>query len=173
MFLQRHPQAAHDGVKFRVAGYAESPCALQEAVASSGLGEYVDVLGHLPRTEALDLMSRSHLGVVLAQDQELQIPAKLYEPVALGVPTLVVAEQGSAAAIEGQRLGASVLEPQDAEGIARLLEQLWRHETRAPLQSRVSVAYEAIAPLVDQLLTGYAGPGGTPDTRRPPRWGCS
>jgi hypothetical protein len=122
----------------------------------------VEVLGQLPRTQALDLMSRSHLGVVLAQDQVVSIPAKLYEPVALGILTLVVAERGSGAALEGQRLGASVLEPHDAEGIARLLEQLWRREMRTPFQSRVPVAYEAIAPLVDQLLTGTPCPGATP-----------
>ena len=163
-FLQRHPEAAQGGVKLRVAGRAESPraLALEEQVASLGLGEYVEVLGQLPRTQALDLMSRSHLGVVLAQDQELAIPAKLYEPVALGIPTLVVAEKGSAAAVEGQRLGASVLEPHDAEGIARLLEQLWRSDRRTPFQCQVPVAYEAIAPLVDQLLTRTPSPAATP-----------
>ena len=162
-FLQRHPQAAQDGVKLRVAGRAESPHrrALEEQVASLGLNEHVEVLGQLPRTQALALMSRSHLGVVLAQDQVLSIPAKLYEPVALGIPTLVVAEQGSAAALEGRRLGASVVEPQDAEGVARLLEQVWRREVRTPFQPRVAVAYEAIAPLVDQLLTGTPRPGAT------------
>src|SRR5207245_1969275 len=124
------PQAAQDGVKFRVAGHAESPhCrALEGQVASLGLNEHVELLGHLPRTQALALMSRSHLGVVLAQDQVLSIPAKLYEPVALGIPMLVVAEQGSAAALEGQRLGASVVEPQDAERVAPHRALVWRSD---------------------------------------------
>jgi glycosyltransferase involved in cell wall biosynthesis len=168
VFLQRHPEAAQDGVKLRVAGHAETPHAraLEEQVASLGLGEYVEVLGQLPRAQALDLMSRSHLSVVLAQNQEWSIPAKLYEPVALGIPTLVVAEQGSAAALEGQRLGASVLEPHDAEGIARLLERLWHREMPTPFQGRLPVAYEAIAQLADRLLTRHSYPGATPSHRQ-------
>jgi glycosyltransferase involved in cell wall biosynthesis len=164
LFLQRHPEAAQGGVKLRVAGRAESPHAraIEEQVASLGLGEYVEVLGQLPRTQALELMSRSHLSVVLAQRQELAIPAKLYEPVALGIPTLVVAEKGSAAATEGQRLGASVLEPDDAEGIAHLLKRLWCRELQTPFRCRVPVAYEAIAPLADQLLTEGPCPGVKP-----------
>jgi glycosyltransferase involved in cell wall biosynthesis len=164
VFLQRHPEAARGGVKLRVAGRVESPLAgaFEEQVASLRLGGYVEVLGQLPRTQALELISRSHLAVVLAQDQEWTIPAKLYEPVTLGIPTLVVAEQGSAAATEGRRLGVSVLEPQDAEGIVRLLERLWRHEMRTPFQSRVPVGYEVIAPLVDELLRGKPRPGAIP-----------
>lgn len=163
LFLRRHPEAVQGEVKLRVAGRVESPHAraLENQVASLGLSEHVEVLGHLPRTQALDLMSRSHLSVVLAQDQALSIPAKLYEPVALGIPTLVVAEEGSAAAVEGQRLGVSVREPKDAAGIARLLERLWGRETRTPFLCPVPVAYEAIAPLVDQLLTANLGPGAT------------
>jgi glycosyltransferase involved in cell wall biosynthesis len=168
VFLQRHPEAAQDRVKLRIAGHAEAPHAraLEEQVASLGLGEHVEVLGQLPRTQALDLMSRSHLSVVLAQNQEWSIPAKLYEPVALGIPTLVVAEQGSAAALEGQRLGASVLGPHDAEGIAHLLERLWRREMRTPFQCLMPVAHEAIAPLVDRLLTRPSYPGATPSHRQ-------
>jgi glycosyltransferase involved in cell wall biosynthesis len=172
VFLQRHPEAAQGGVKLRVAGRAESPHAraLEEQVAALGLGEYVEVLGQVPRTQALDLMSRSHLAVVLAQSQAWSTPAKLYEPVALGIPTLVVAEHDSAAAMEGQRLGTNVLEPDDAEGIAHLLERVWRRETRTPFQSRVPVAYEAIAPLADQLLATKSH-SGAPLTRTP--GGCA
>jgi len=164
LFLHRHPEAAQGGSKVRVAGRTEPACALalEEEVASLGLGEHVDVLGELPRSQALDLMSRSHLGVVLAQEQQLAIPAKLYEPVVLGIPTLVVAEKGSAAAVEGQRLGATVLEPHDAEGIAHLLEQIWRSEMRTSVQYPVALTYEAIAPLVDQLLMRKPCPGATP-----------
>jgi isocitrate lyase len=90
--------------------------------------------------------------VVLAQDQELQIPAKLYESVAMGVPTLVLARADSAAAAEGRRLGVMVRDPNDVEGVARVLEQLWVDDSRAPSPCPASITYEAIAALVDQIL---------------------
>src|SRR5437773_5797418 len=91
-FLERHPEAARAGSKLRIAGLAElrHARAFNDAVAAAGMEPYVELLGPLPRAEALDVVCRSRLAVVLAQEQELQIPAKLYESVAMGVPTLAL-----------------------------------------------------------------------------------
>jgi len=103
-------------------------------------------------------VSRSRLAVVLAQDQELQIPAKLYESVAMRIPTLVVAASQSAARSEGARLGATVCEPNDIDGMVRLLEQLWCAGPQQAPEPCVPIAYKEIALLVDRLLMGPAGP---------------
>jgi glycosyltransferase involved in cell wall biosynthesis len=155
IFLERHPAAAEAGAKLRVAGQADAGYAraFYDAVAAAGMERHVEVLGSLPRAEALNVVSRSRLAVVLAQQQELQIPAKLYESVAMGIPTLVVAPAGSAAAVEGERVGAVVRDGADVEGMACLLERLWRDGSREP-SCPVPITYEAIAPLVDQLLQG-------------------
>jgi len=154
IFLERHPDAARAGSKLRVAGHAEArhAGAFEDAVAASGLGPYVEVLGPLPRAQALNVVSRSRLVVVLAQQQQLQIPGKLYESVAMGLPTLVVAEVDSAAGVEGSRLGATVHDPADVEGIAGVLEQLWRGDARPRSPCPLPITYEGIAPLVDELL---------------------
>ena len=156
LFLERHPDAAAAGSKLRIAGHAQASHALafDEAVAAAGLEQQVEVLGPLPRAQALNVVSHSRLVVVLAQDQVLQIPAKLYESVAMGIPTLVVAEPGSAAGIEGTRLGAAVCDPTDVEGIARVLQQVWRDGSGRRLPCPVPITYEAIAPLMDELLRG-------------------
>ena len=155
VFLERHPEAAHAGSKLRIAGPAElrHARAFNDAVAAAGMEQYVELLGPLPRAEALNVVSRSRLAVVLAQQQELQIPAKLYESVAMGVATLVVAPAGSAAGVEGHRVGAVVRDADDVQGIACVLEQVWRDGGRGPSPCPVPITYEAIAPLVDQLLT--------------------
>ena len=165
VFLERHPEAAQAGSKLRVAGYADPPNALahEEEIASLGLEHHVDVLGLLPRAQALELLSRSRLAVVLAQDWEVQVPAKLYESVAMRIPTLVVTGAGSAAAVEGKRLGASVLDPSDIGGITRLLEQLWRNETPQSLPRGAPMTYAEIADLVQELLTGHGSRNGRPD----------
>src|SRR5207249_2728520 len=144
------------GSKLRFAGHAELPHAgaLENDVAAAGLEHYVEVLGSLPRAQALNMVSRSRLAVVLAQEQELQVPAKLYESVAMGIPTLVVAEAGSAAGVEGERIGAVVRDPGDVEGIACVLEELWRADPHRRPRCSVPITYEAIAPVVDKLLRG-------------------
>jgi len=154
IFLERHPEAAAAGAKLRVAGPAEPlhADALKNDVAAAGLEQYVEVLGPLPRAQALSIVSRSRLAVVLAQEQELQVPAKLYESVAMGIPTLVVAPADSAAGVEGKRVGAAVHESHDVEGIACVLEQLWCGDSRRGSPCPVPITYDAIAPLVDTLL---------------------
>jgi glycosyltransferase involved in cell wall biosynthesis len=153
VFLERHPEAAQAGAKLRVAGQADASHAraFYGAVAAAGMEQYVEVLGSLPRAEALNVVSRSRLAVVLAQQQELQIPAKLYESVAMGIPTLVVAPAGSAAGVEGERVGAVVRDAADVEGIACVLEQVWRDGSRER-SCPVPITYETIAPLVEQVL---------------------
>lgn len=156
IFLDRHPGAAAAGSKLRIAGEAEDGHArvFSEAVAAAGIEQYVEILGPLPRAQALNVVSRSRLAVVLAQEQELQIPAKLYESVAMGIPTLVMAEAHSAAGVEAERVGAVVRDPGDVEGIAAVLEQLWRDDSRRRAACPVPITYEAIAPVVDKLLDG-------------------
>lgn len=158
LLLERHPEAARAGAKLRVAGQADAghARAFYDAVAAAGMEPYVEVLGPLPRAEALNLVSRSRLAVVLAQQQELQIPAKLYESVAMGIPTLVVAPADSAAEIEGKRVGAFVRDAADVEGIACVLERLWWDGSR-DRPCPVPITYEAIAPLVDNVLQ-WRGP---------------
>jgi hypothetical protein len=155
IFLERHPDAAQAGSKLRVAGEADARHAqgFYNAVAAAGMERYVEVLGYLPRAEALHVLSRSRLAVVLAQQQELQIPAKLYESVAMGIPTLVVAPVVSATGVEGNRIGAVVRDSDDVEGIACLLEHFWRNGPPERSPCPVPITYGAIAPLVDTLLT--------------------
>ena len=165
VFLERHPEAAQAGVKLRVAGQADAghAQAFYRAVAAAGMEPYVEVLGPLPRAQALNVVCRSRLAVVLAQQQELQIPAKLYESVAMGIPTLVVAPAGSAAAVEGERVGAVVRDAADIEGIACVLERLWRDGSQERL-CPVPITYEAIAPMVDKVLQQRPR---RPDPQRP------
>jgi len=167
IFLERHPEAGQAGSKLRLAGHADASRAraFQEEVASLGLEQYVEVLGLLPRAQALNMVSRSRLVIVLAQQQDLMIPAKLYESVAIGIPVLVVAEAGSAAGVEGNRLGAIVRDPADVEGIAGVLEGLWRDDSRERRPCPVPITYEAIAPLVDTLLRRKWGSGPAPSGR--------
>jgi glycosyltransferase involved in cell wall biosynthesis len=151
--LSDRPEAAAT-FRLNVAGPIESHHRqqLQEDIAASGLESVVNVHGVLPREQALQLLNRSHLALVLAQDQPLQVPAKLYESVGLGIPTLVIAESTSAAALEARRIGAMTLDASDVEGMRLLLEDLLACRIPTTIVSRTPISYEHLAVQVDHLL---------------------
>lgn len=152
-FLEAHPGARSDGTRLRIAGLVEPAHAeaLARELESLALQDHVELLGLLPRPEALDVLARSGLAVVLAQHQEYQVPAKLYELVGLGVPTVVVAEPGSATASEAARLGAWCVAAGDAGGLRAVFESAWEGRPASSGQD-VPVDYEAIAAQADAVL---------------------
>ena len=154
LFLDRHPDIPEDQCRLRIAGQIEGSQLqrLREEIAALGLERHVDLLGPLSRDAALRLAARSRLGLVLAQQQELQVPAKLYELVALGVSTVVLAASGSAAHSEALRVGASVVDPGDVEALARLMDDVSAGRTGHRNPMGVSVDYADLALGVSQLL---------------------
>src|SRR6185437_1041856 len=119
-----------------------------------GLSDLVELHGPLPRREALELLCQSHVALVLAQEQPMQIPAKLYECIALAVPTLVITEAGSAAALEAERLGAMTLDPDDVDGMRAILDDLVDGKVPTRMLARAPISYEALAARMDTVLRG-------------------
>ncbi|HLQ69544.1 MAG TPA: glycosyltransferase [Gemmatimonadales bacterium] len=160
LLIDQHPAAACDGTMFRHAGQ-EDPAqadATRRAIATLDLAAQVALHPVLPRAQALDLLARSGLAIVLAQDQDYQIPSKLYESVAMGIPTLVIAGRESAAGREAVRLGAFFAQPEEVGAIARLFEGLWSgsgpHRNGGPPSELYD--YRARAPAVAALLEASA-----------------
>ena len=149
----RSDQAAR--VTLRIAGHMDPPHEerLRGQLAADGLTENVHIYGRLPRQEALDLLARSELALVLAQEQPTQVPAKIYECVGLGVPTLVVAERDSAAAREARRIGAMTLDTDDVAGMRAILDDLVDGRVPACISAKVPISYEALAVQMDGILT--------------------
>lgn len=105
----------------------------------------------IPRDLALQQVAETSLSVVLAQGQHSMVPAKLYESVALGVPTLVITESDSASAAAATRVGAIQREPNDIEGIADVL----RSASQGSAANEVSTfpfVHAEIAQVADRLL---------------------
>jgi glycosyltransferase involved in cell wall biosynthesis len=154
LFFDRFPEARRDGTMFRHAGPEEPAhaAATRRVIEELDLGEHVTMQRPLPRAAALDLLARSGLAIVLAQDQNYQVPSKLYESVVMGVPTLVVAGRKSATAREGERVGAFVAGPEEVEVIAGIFEQL-RNVVPAPNSAARAVCdYRTLAPTVARVL---------------------
>jgi len=128
--LNRYPHA-REAAKVRIAGTVEKRHLdiLRQQVAALGLVDCVEIVGVLPRAEALELVARSRLAVVLAQELDAQVPAKLYEAVAMGVPTIMLAPVHSSASTEAKRVGAVAVESTDVETILRVMEDVWLERT--------------------------------------------
>lgn len=155
-FLDAHPEARSAGSALRVAGRVEGAYAdaFHRAVAELELQDVVEYLGMVPPADALRLLARSSLAIVLAQGQAYQIPAKLYESLGLGVPTLVVSEQDSATTREAERVGAHAAAPEDVSQMARLLAALWRDSAGRRSVSE-AVDYRTIARQADAVLANF------------------
>ncbi len=156
--LDAHPEAAAAGLRLRFAGTmaGRHEARFREQLEESGLRDLVEVLGLVPPAEALSLLDRSHLSIVLAQDQQLQIPAKLYESVGMGLPTLVIAEPTSAAAREAVRIGGITRSADDVDGICELLRQLWTGALPTRATPRVPIDYAQLAAEMSAILGGAA-----------------
>jgi hypothetical protein len=153
--INEKPEAAA-ALRLNVAGPMDSPHRRQfeDDIAGADLTSAVSIHGLLPRAQALELLSRSSLALVLAQDQPMQVPAKLYESVALGVPTLVIAEEMSAAACEARRIGAMTLDGADVEGLRSLLDDMLSGHLPTTIEPNVPIAYVHLAEEWNNLLRG-------------------
>ena len=152
-FLADRPEARGD-VRLRLIGSMDQGHDLnvRRQIEAQDLTDIVEAPGALPMGQAIELVRRSHLALVLAQRQPMQVPAKLYECVAMGVPTLAITELTSATAGEARRTGASVCEPDDIKGIQRVIERLWDDPSPSPNVPLSEVFYDAVARPLDALL---------------------
>ncbi len=165
-FLARNPDAAESGSALRFVGGVSSDFAagLAQLRESLGIRDRVKMLGLVSREDALELLCRSTAALVLAQDQDFMVPAKIYEAVALGIPTLILTEPGSATANEGKRLGAAVFEPDDEDGVVGYLEELWSGTRALEPDPPGRISQEQLAATLDtslrRLLASGNGTGG-------------
>ena len=141
-------------VKLRIAGSLHHSLAAQfwTEVDANGLRDVVELYGTIPRAQALDLLRRSHLALVLAQAQPTQIPAKLYECVGLGIPTLVLSEDDSAASREARRIGAMAIPPGRAAELRELLGDLIDRRLPLIVSPSAPISYELLALEADRVL---------------------
>lgn len=137
---------------------------LARRVRELGLEAMVEVGGVVSQAEALAVIRDAHVGLVLAERQPLQIPAKLFEYIGLQRPMLVLGD--GATADLASRLGVGFVCERD--GLDDALRQLlvsWRSDRLASqrrnlVDAAARYAMPAIAAgLLDFIDTGAAPMG--------------
>jgi glycosyltransferase involved in cell wall biosynthesis len=151
--LRDRPEAAAT-LRLHVVGSVDSPNRerMQAEIEAGDLHSLVNIHGVLPRAQALELLRCSQLALVLAQGLPMSVPAKLYESVGLGVPTLVIGEATSAAVVEARRIGAMTLADTDVGGLRSLMEDMLDGRLPARIESQTPISYEDLAVRMDRLL---------------------
>ena len=157
--LQRNPSMRRDGAVLKFVGRTGSAyrTAIEAMARELRVADHVELTGVLPREEALRLLAGSTVSLVLAQDQETAVPAKIYEAAGMGLPALVITEPESASAHAGRRLGAAVHSPGDVEGMVRSLESAWWGEWSGELPPDTVVDYAELAKWAETILLRSAG----------------
>ena len=108
--------------RHRVALKFVGPChyagdrSVAEMIAESGLNGIAEIIGFVPRPEALKEILRANVLVLLGGTQRLSVAAKVYEYVAGGKPILAITEDGATAELIRRIGGGRVVAPNDLEG---------------------------------------------------------
>lgn len=122
--LAKNSGPASDVVFDLVGTYPDS---VPPSVEALGIGDRVHFHGYLPHHDALDIVSRADIGLVIVEDRpgsEATAPAKLYEYLAMGMPALLLASPtGFPARVLSETGGGVQLLPGDSDGIRGALER--------------------------------------------------
>jgi len=89
---------------------------VSQMIAESGLNGIAEIVGFVPRPEALKEILRANVLVLLGGTQRLSVAAKVYEYVAAGKPILAITEDGATAELIRRIGGGRVVAPNDLEG---------------------------------------------------------
>lgn len=159
-------EGAVDPANFRlrfVGVHPEAGRSLSPAIARYGLTPNVDLVSWVSRHTALEIMVQSHALLVLADQQPLEIPGKVFEYLAAGSDILALTEDGATADLLGETGRGLVVAPDDPAALkAALLTLYRRHGTRPngglgrrvppPKYSRRNLTRE-LAHLLDRVVT--------------------
>jgi glycosyltransferase involved in cell wall biosynthesis len=103
---------------------------ISQIAADEGMASFVGIRAAGTRREALEFLAGASMLVILPQDSDYAIPAKLFEYMRFDAWLLVLADQGSATSRLLAGVEADVMPPDDAEAIRRAIEQRWVQHSR-------------------------------------------
>lgn len=104
-----------------------------------GLGEVVTSSPQVPHAEALRIISDATVGIAMAEQIVTQIPAKMYEYIALRKPVLALADGTTLDLVNENRIGYACGRDGLDVALTALISQ-WRHDGLAVFQPALEAA---------------------------------
>jgi glycosyltransferase involved in cell wall biosynthesis len=109
---------------------------ITELIRQWNLEGIVQLMGLIPRSEALREMKSSHVLLLLANAQRLQVPGKAYEYMAAGPFILAVTEEHGATADFIRRVGGgAIVSSNDHQTLKAVLHNCYGEFIRRPLET--------------------------------------
>jgi glycosyltransferase involved in cell wall biosynthesis len=114
------------GVRIRLVGQCDrvGQVSTRDLARRHGVEDVVEIGAPMPYDDALRLIRRSHVALLLAPTQPNQIPAKAYDYIGVGTEILAIAGPGATADLVTQSGTGSVYEEHDIEGIEGFLRRM-------------------------------------------------
>ncbi|WP_447986166.1 glycosyltransferase [Nitrospira sp. Nam74] len=114
-----------------------------EIIQECGLEGVVELVGLVPRSEALKEMKEAHVLLLLANAQHLQVPGKAYEYIGAGSFILAVTEEHGATADFVRRVGGgAIVQPGDHKAIKSVLRN--QYEQLVKSSSAQTMGHEPV-----------------------------
>lgn len=110
----------------RFIGASESSVPLTEMAEAAGIASFVEIGPSCPRAQALEFLAQASMLVILPQDTDLAIPAKLFEYVRFDAWLLALAERGSAIEVLLRGTAADVVPSNDTDAVAAVLRRRYQ-----------------------------------------------
>ncbi len=135
---------------------------IAQMAEEEGVGRFVFTHASRPRTDALRFLASASMLVLLPQDSDMAIPAKLFEYMRFDAWLMVLASRRSATAQLLHGVAADVIAPDDVEGIRRVLAQRVRLHSRGvraqSLAHHAHLSRRARAASIFDAIESVAGP---------------
>lgn len=125
-------------------GVSDSSVSVAEWAEAEGIAAFVQVGASCPRAQALEFLAQATMLVILPQDTDMAIPAKLFEYVRFDAWLLALAERGSATEVVLRDTAADVVSSTDIDAIAATLRRRYE-EHAAGVRPRAIAATERLS----------------------------
>ena len=147
--------ASRDQIRIRLIGHCRHVGGIPttELARRYGLESIVSVEDSLPHAEALEIVRRSHLALLLAPGLPFQIPAKVYDYLGAGTRILAIAEDGGTSDLINETGCGSAFPSDDIDGIKAFLHR--ELTSPAPQAGRVASLNQLDVRRITRRLTEH------------------
>ncbi len=127
---------------------------ISRIIHAYGLDSAVEVLETIPYLNALEIIKQSHVALLFAPGQPLQIPAKVYDYLGLGTKILALTEKGATWDLITATGAGSAFYPSDIDGIKEFIYRSMSHGNLTASANNAAVRKKFDRKLIAQNLAG-------------------
>lgn len=155
--LVREECIAPEAIRVRLVGECQliGGIPIGQIIDRYQLTDVVEVLKPVSYVDAIEMVRRSHLALLLAPNQPYQIPAKIYDYMGTGTKVLALAEDGATGDLIRATGIGEVFSPTDVAGIKKFICNSFKACTNSGVGSGAGVVDQFDINAITQHLVEY------------------